>query len=201
MDAAIEVGEAAIDRNPDDLSARFFVGGAYGYKARYLALQEKWWPAYRTGRRGVKQLEEVVKRDPDFADAYLGLGIYHYYSDVLPGVLQFLGTFVGVNGDRERGLRETISINLLAGIEETNEPVPYATLCLVANGLDRNPVELLLELGSERRAGDHRQPELEAFAGLRGVTAAQQRARILEVLFRQRVIDDLEQRGRFGLEL
>ncbi|NNE44214.1 MAG: hypothetical protein HKN12_08385, partial [Gemmatimonadetes bacterium] len=86
-----------------------------GYKARYLALQEKWWPAYRTGKRGVSQLEEVVKRDPGFADAYLGLGIYHYYSDVLPGVLQFLGTFVGINGDRERGLRE-IRRSLLEGV-------------------------------------------------------------------------------------
>ncbi|NNE42649.1 MAG: hypothetical protein HKN12_00445, partial [Gemmatimonadetes bacterium] len=31
MDAAIAVGEAAIERDGDDLAARFFVGGAYGY--------------------------------------------------------------------------------------------------------------------------------------------------------------------------
>lgn len=46
---------------------------------------------------------------------------------------------------RATGLRETISVNQLGGIEEVNEPIPYATLCLVAAGLDRNPVELLLE--------------------------------------------------------
>ena len=46
---------------------------------------------------------------------------------------------------RESGIRETITVNLLEGIEEVNEPVPYMTLCRVAAGLDCNPVELLLE--------------------------------------------------------
>jgi transcriptional regulator with XRE-family HTH domain len=45
---------------------------------------------------------------------------------------------------RESGRRETITPNLLEGIEETNEPIPYSTLCLVATGLDRNPVDLIL---------------------------------------------------------
>jgi transcriptional regulator with XRE-family HTH domain len=46
---------------------------------------------------------------------------------------------------RESGRRETITVNLLEGIEETNEPVPYATLCRVAAGLDCDPVELVVE--------------------------------------------------------
>ncbi len=106
MDSAIRLGEAAVKANPKDASARFFLGGAYGYEARYLALQERWWDAYQKGKRGVGHLERVVKERPDFADAHLGLGIYHYYADVIPSVLKFFSTFVGMNGDRERGLRE-----------------------------------------------------------------------------------------------
>jgi hypothetical protein len=99
-------GEAAIASNPGDFAARFFVGGAYGYEARYLALQERWWDAYRTGRKGLAQLERVAKDAPDLEDTYLGLGIYHYYADVIPSVLKVLGGIVGLGGDRERGLRE-----------------------------------------------------------------------------------------------
>ncbi len=56
--------------------------------------------------------------------------------------------FVRVVADvsfRESGLRETLSINLLEGIEEVNEPVPYAILCRVAAGLDADPVNLVHE--------------------------------------------------------
>ena len=45
---------------------------------------------------------------------------------------------------RETGLRKTITPNLLEGIEGKNESIRYSTLCLVASGLDRNPVELIL---------------------------------------------------------
>jgi len=46
---------------------------------------------------------------------------------------------------RESGLRETISLNQLEGIEEADEPVPYAMLRLVASGLGCEPVELVRE--------------------------------------------------------
>ena len=44
---------------------------------------------------------------------------------------------------RASGLRHTITPNLLSGIEERNEPVPYDTLCLVAGGLDCDPIDIL----------------------------------------------------------
>ena len=41
------------------------------------------------------------------------------------------------------GRAETVSRNLLQHVEERGERIPYATLCLIALGLDCNPVELL----------------------------------------------------------
>jgi hypothetical protein len=41
------------------------------------------------------------------------------------------------------GLPETIPRSLLQGIEEGDERVPYGVLCLIASGLDCNPVEIL----------------------------------------------------------
>jgi hypothetical protein len=46
---------------------------------------------------------------------------------------------------RATGLRETITPSLLRSIEERNEAVPFATLRLVADGLDCNPVEITLD--------------------------------------------------------
>jgi tetratricopeptide (TPR) repeat protein len=106
MDEAIALGESAVKANSKDASARFFLGGAYGYEARYLALQERWWDAYQKGKKGVSHLERVAKDRPDFGDAYLGLGIYHYYADVIPSVLKFFSKVVGMGGDKKRGLEE-----------------------------------------------------------------------------------------------
>jgi hypothetical protein len=44
---------------------------------------------------------------------------------------------------RETGLRETITPHLLEHIEESNEPVPYDTVCRIAAGLDCNPMDLV----------------------------------------------------------
>lgn len=41
------------------------------------------------------------------------------------------------------GRRETITPDVLKGIEERNERIPYATLCLLARGLDCDPVDIL----------------------------------------------------------
>ncbi len=50
---------------------------------------------------------------------------------------------IGDACERATGIRETITPNLLKSVEEQCEPIPYATLCLVADGLGCDPVDLL----------------------------------------------------------
>jgi transcriptional regulator with XRE-family HTH domain len=50
---------------------------------------------------------------------------------------------------RSTGLRERLTPNLLSGIEEHNELIPYRILCLLAGGLDCDPVDLILRELSE----------------------------------------------------
>jgi transcriptional regulator with XRE-family HTH domain len=56
--------------------------------------------------------------------------------------------FVAAIGRAHRvasGLTETISPNLLQHIEEKNERIPYETLCMIARGLDCDPIDLLVD--------------------------------------------------------
>ncbi len=50
---------------------------------------------------------------------------------------------IGQASERATGIRETITPNELSWIEEQCEMIPYATLCLVADGLDCDPVDIL----------------------------------------------------------
>ena len=40
------------------------------------------------------------------------------------------------------GMPDTITPNLLLGIEEQNERIPYETLCMLARGLDCDPIDI-----------------------------------------------------------
>ncbi len=49
---------------------------------------------------------------------------------------------IGTASERSSGIWETITPNLLIGIEEHDELIPYATLCLLADGLGCDPVDI-----------------------------------------------------------
>ncbi len=55
---------------------------------------------------------------------------------------------IGAAHERSTGKRVAFSLNLLKHVEEEDEPVPYATLVLVAAGLECDPVELVGDVGS-----------------------------------------------------
>jgi len=57
---------------------------------------------------------------------------------------------IGSAHEAATGLRASVAPGLIAAVEERAVPIPYATLRLIAAGLDCNPVELLAPADSER---------------------------------------------------
>lgn len=102
----VEVAEKMLDKSENNLDAMFYLGGAYGNLGRYYALDKSFVKAYWYGKKGKNYLLDVVERNPKYYDAYLGLGIYHYYADVLPKIFKTFSFLFGIQGDRELGLRE-----------------------------------------------------------------------------------------------
>ena len=85
--------------------ACLYAGGAEGLKGRWLVTQGQWIKAYFRGKNGHRMLKKALEYDPTLYDAYLGLGIYDYYTDTLPGVQRLLAALL-IHGDRQRGLQE-----------------------------------------------------------------------------------------------
>lgn len=99
---AIDLGEEIDNKTPD---IKFYLGASYGYLGRYFASEREWFKAYRYGSNGKDYLEEVIEDDPTFYDAYLGLGIFNYYSAKLNGVIKFFSWIVGMSGDEDLGMK------------------------------------------------------------------------------------------------
>ena len=104
----IRVGTALRDSSTDPKiksKACLYLGGAEGLKGRWLVTQEQWVKAYFLGKRGARLLRESLEYDPTQYDADMGLGIYDYFTDTLPGVQGVLA-YLFIHGDKARGLQE-----------------------------------------------------------------------------------------------
>lgn len=103
---AIEIANKKLQANKDDIDALFVLGTINMYLAAFYGENDSWVRAYWYGKEGIKYLEAVVAKNPDYYDAYLGLGLYHYYAAVLPKLVKAISFLLGVEADRMRGLRE-----------------------------------------------------------------------------------------------
>jgi len=75
---AIEKAEAILALQ-DDNWARYYLGSCYTYRAVYEGLKKNYLETFTYGVRGGKILKEIISRDPNFFDAYLGAGTYEYF--------------------------------------------------------------------------------------------------------------------------
>jgi tetratricopeptide (TPR) repeat protein len=100
----IDVGEKYLKAHPDDPLALTSVGASYGISSRLLVIRKEWLKAYWHGRKAIAITRKAVKADPGFYDAYLGMGMYDYYSDLYPRVVKILARLV-LGGDRMRGIQ------------------------------------------------------------------------------------------------
>jgi tetratricopeptide (TPR) repeat protein len=107
VEAAIAALEAWTAREPARAEAWFYLGGAYGARVQLRVLRGARLAAARDGGRIKEALERAVALDPSMADAYFGIGLYHYYAAVAPAAARMLRWVLFLpGGDRARGLAE-----------------------------------------------------------------------------------------------
>jgi len=84
---------------------KFYLGSAYSYRSRADILDQSYWDAYFSARKGKNYLEDVIKENPEFYDAYLHLGVQEYFvSTRITGWRSTLAWILGMSGDREKSL-------------------------------------------------------------------------------------------------
>ena len=97
------------ERLPADRAAEaaFYLGAAYGTQARLYVVEKQYFKALGAAKKGGAYLQRCVELDPTWHDAYLGLGVYHYYLARVPGFVRGLAQWlIGLEGARDRGLQE-----------------------------------------------------------------------------------------------
>jgi tetratricopeptide (TPR) repeat protein len=103
-----------LEKDPSNVDALFFKGGAIGFRGRLRAFRESWIKAADDGREALPIVNRAYKLNPDNIDVQLGFGIYNYYASVIPQkypIVKPLMIFFP-SGDKDKGLKELADVAL-----------------------------------------------------------------------------------------
>jgi tetratricopeptide (TPR) repeat protein len=108
IEDVVDFCDKILDKDPNNVDALFFKGGAIGFRGRLRVMRESWFAAADDGREALPLVEQAHKLDPDNVDVKLGFGIYNYLAAVIPEkypivkpVMMFFPT-----GNKEKGLEQ-----------------------------------------------------------------------------------------------
>ncbi len=104
LKSAIASADAVLANHPDDFSARGAKATAQAIAGRLLMEQGHWLRAYRYGKAARNGIRGLLRERPDFADGYLIMGLFEYFTGTVPGVLRWLAVLIDFSGDRQLGI-------------------------------------------------------------------------------------------------
>ncbi len=102
---AIAEADEEIKANPADKNAWFARGYARGMHAAFITLVDhSFVAAARQGLASRNDSEQVLKLDPEYADAKMAVGIQQFAVASLPRMVRLMVGIAGVGGNKEKGL-------------------------------------------------------------------------------------------------
>ena len=107
IERSLQLSNAALENDPDDVHAWYSSGVAHGLRANYSFLVEKAWiESLREAAASNKANKQVLTLQPDFTDSRLVVGLYEYVVGNLPFYMRILGVVGGFHGNKEGGIRQ-----------------------------------------------------------------------------------------------
>lgn len=105
-DQAVALADARIKANTNDKDAYFARGYVKGMHAAWMTLADhSFTGAARQGLAARNDSEQVLKLDPEYADAKMAVGIQKFAVASLPRFVRMLVGIAGIGGSKEDGLK------------------------------------------------------------------------------------------------
>jgi tetratricopeptide (TPR) repeat protein len=84
IEETVDFCDEILEKDPNNVDALFFKGGAIGFRGRLRVMRESWFAAADDGREALPLVEYAGKLEPNNVDVKLGFGIYNYLAAVIP---------------------------------------------------------------------------------------------------------------------
>ncbi len=108
MDDVVAMCDSILEKNPNDVNAIFFKGGAIGFRGRLKFHRNDYIAAANAGRLALPLVQTASELDPDNYDILLGTGMYNYFAEVIPQEYPYIKPLLLFipSGDRKKGLEQ-----------------------------------------------------------------------------------------------
>jgi tetratricopeptide (TPR) repeat protein len=107
MEKAFVASDSYLKSHPNDPEAYFYLGMSQALRSRLEAGRDHTLAVVKYVRKSHDYLEQCLKLDPNFKDANLGLGAYHFYVEEYGGIFRPLRFLIRLPaGDRQEGIRQ-----------------------------------------------------------------------------------------------
>lgn len=104
-DNVINMCEDILNDDDNNLETLYYKGQAHSYRSLLmLKLNKSLFRAAINGNSGYRILNEVIKKNPEFYDAYMGLGLYKIALGFVPNSFRWLLSIIGFDGNIKDGL-------------------------------------------------------------------------------------------------
>jgi len=104
-DIAQQKIDAILAKKPKDLETKFTSANLASFRAMAQATSNQSVDAFWSSKKAVSQFEEIIKANPKYYDAYLGLGLFDYAMSFVPDFLKWAVNLTGLSSDKARGFR------------------------------------------------------------------------------------------------
>lgn len=103
---AIALGEAQLQKNPNDTRAMYALGISYGLRSNWnWVVRKAWRDSLRDATAARRYHNRITELEPGNVDARLVQGLHDYIVGSLPWTYRMLGFLIGIRGDKERGIQ------------------------------------------------------------------------------------------------
>ena len=104
-DLAQQKVDVILDKNPKDIETKYLAANLASFRAMAQATSNNSVDAFWSSKKAVSQFEEIIKANPKYYDAYLGLGLFDYAMSFVPDFLKWAVNLTGLSSDKARGFR------------------------------------------------------------------------------------------------
>jgi tetratricopeptide (TPR) repeat protein len=130
--------QARLQKNPNDTTALYAQGIAYGLRSDYhWVIEKSWYDSLRDATSARKAHNRVAELEPNNVDARLVQGLHDYIVGSLPWQYRMLGFLVGFHGDKEKGIRTVQDVARNGKLDQVDAEIFLCALDRRENHPDR----------------------------------------------------------------